>query len=54
MAFQVVEEEVLRVGVSEIKSVMVDDLALLLEPAGPAGLADLRPTCCPISLGNGA
>ena len=40
IAFDVVKEEVLGVGICQIQTVMVDDLSLLLEPVAPAGLAD--------------
>src|SRR5689334_4072575 len=38
----VVEQKRLRVGVREIQSVVIDDLRLLLQPATPARLTDLR------------
>lgn len=41
IAFDVVKEKVLGIGICEIQTVMVDDLSLLLQPVAPAGLADL-------------
>jgi hypothetical protein len=41
VAFDVVKEEVLGVGVGEIQAVVIDDLCLLLQPVAPAWLADL-------------
>lgn len=40
-ALDVVEEEILGVGIREIEAVMIDDLTLFLQPATPAGLANL-------------
>src|ERR1044072_1700088 len=40
IAFDVVEQERLRVRVGEIETVVVDDLRLFLTRAAPAGLAD--------------
>jgi len=39
--FDVIEEKVLRVRIGEIQAVVIDDLSLLLEPSGPARLANL-------------
>jgi hypothetical protein len=39
-SFDVIEQEILRVRVCKIESVMVNDLGLLLQPGSPAGLAD--------------
>src|SRR5688572_26097242 len=41
-AFDVVEEEILSVGIREIEAVVIDNLGLLLQPATPARLANLR------------
>ena len=40
--FDVVEEKILRVGVREVQTVVIDDLCLFLQPTTPARLADLR------------
>ena len=40
-AFDVIEQEILGIRVREIKAVMIDDLTLFLQPATPAGLANL-------------
>src|ERR1700687_1480940 len=41
-ALDVIEQKILRVRVSQIETIVIDDLRLFLEPAGPAGLANLR------------
>src|SRR5690348_7270708 len=42
IAFNVVEQERLRIGIGEIQAVVIDDLCLLLQPAVPTDLADFR------------
>src|ERR1051325_9290419 len=38
--FDVVEQEIVRVGVGEVQTVVIDNLSLLLQPGSPARLAD--------------
>ena len=42
VTLDVVEQKILRVRVGQIETVMIDNLRLLLQPAGPAWLTNLE------------
>ena len=54
VTLEVVEEKVLRVGTGEVEAVVIDDLRLLLQPAGPARLTNLSRDSLPEFVGKKA
>lgn len=52
-SLDIVEEEILRIHIREVEPVVIDDLRLFLQPAGPAWLADLLGDPLPEFIGKG-
>src|SRR5687767_7333880 len=46
-SFYIVEKKILRVRISQIKTVVIDDLRLFLQPSTPTGLANLSSDSLP-------